>query len=295
MGVVPRLVWHAGLRDQPERFFLGVEPGVSRWLLVQRCFVLYFVLPVLLHPVDHVLLLRLPPLQDPSIIYNAEAKRRAGLRRGSAFAREPARRQKGNMQVRVITMRYQEGLQGFSEDMLQRVTFGKTVLNVSEHFFLHGNVPHLALVLQLGDTPHYENVESYRKRDPNAPNPEDEMTDVQKAAYRALRDWRNETAKIEGRPAYAIARNVQLAELVRAAPKSKAAIREVAGCGEGFVEKYGDKVLAMLAEVETALAVEDSHAEAQRREIVGANDCRAKNVVDVNITDSQECREGEVK
>ena len=149
-------------------------------------------------------------------------------------------------------MRYQEGLQGFSEDLLQKVTFGKTVLNVSEHFFLHGNVPHLTLVLQLGDAPHYDNAESYRKRDPNAPNPEDEMTDAQKAAYRALRDWRNETSKIEGRPAYAIARNIQLAQLVIAAPKSKAAIREVDGCGEAFVEKYGDKVLQLLSELKPA-------------------------------------------
>ena len=66
------------------------------------------------------------------------------------------------MQVRVITMRYQEGLQGLSEDILQKVTFGKSVLSVSEHFFLHGNVPHLTLVLQLGDSPQYENAEGFR-------------------------------------------------------------------------------------------------------------------------------------
>ncbi len=52
------------------------------------------------------------------------------------------------MQIRVITLRYQEGLQGFPEDALRTATFGKTVLGVSEHFFLHGNVPHSALVLQ---------------------------------------------------------------------------------------------------------------------------------------------------
>ena len=36
------------------------------------------------------------------------------------------------MQVRVITMRYQEGLQGFPEDALRAATFGKTVLDVRE-------------------------------------------------------------------------------------------------------------------------------------------------------------------
>ena len=36
------------------------------------------------------------------------------------------------MQVRVVTMRYQEGLQGFPEDALRAATFGKTVLDVRE-------------------------------------------------------------------------------------------------------------------------------------------------------------------
>ena len=39
------------------------------------------------------------------------------------------------MQVRVITMRYQEGLQGFPEDALRAATFGKTVLDVRESAF----------------------------------------------------------------------------------------------------------------------------------------------------------------
>ena len=39
------------------------------------------------------------------------------------------------MQVSVITMRYQEGLQGFPEDALRAATFGKTVLDVRESAF----------------------------------------------------------------------------------------------------------------------------------------------------------------
>ena len=68
------------------------------------------------------------------------------------------------------------------------------------------------------------------------------MTDEQKTCYRALKTWRNETAKAEGRPAYAIARNTQLAELVKAMPNSLSRIKEIDGFGEGFCEKYGKKV-----------------------------------------------------
>ena len=153
------------------------------------------------------------------------------------------------MQVRVITMRYQEGLQGFSEELLQKVTFGKTVLNVSEHFFVHGNVPHLTLVLQIGDAAQYENAAGYRLRSPDAPNPEESLSDKQIAVYRALKTWRNDTAKQEGRPAYAIARNIQLVELVRSAPTTKAEIKEIAGLGNGFCDRYGDKVIGLLSEL----------------------------------------------
>ena len=152
------------------------------------------------------------------------------------------------MQIRVVTLRYNEALQGFPEDVLKVATFGREVLNVSEHFFVHGNVPHLTLVLSLGDSPRYENAGSYRPRDPNALNPEDGLTDEQKTCYRALKTWRNETAKLEGRPAYAIARNTQLAELVKAMPKSRSAIKEIDGLGEGFCEKYGKRVLELMGD-----------------------------------------------
>ena len=54
---------------------------------------------------------------------------------------------------------------------------------------------------------------------------------------------------MEDCPAYAIARNRQLAELVMKAPKTLAALKEIEGCGESFAKQYGDTVLHMLAEV----------------------------------------------
>ncbi len=150
-------------------------------------------------------------------------------------------------------MRYSEGVQGFPEDALRRATFGREVLAVQEHFFTYGNVPHLTLVLTLGDVPgDAAGSGSYKPRDPNAPNPEETLPEECRGLYRALKAWRNETAKAEGRPAYAIARNVQLAELVRAAPKSLAALKEIPGFGDGFCEKYGKAVLSLMAETAPA-------------------------------------------
>ena len=153
------------------------------------------------------------------------------------------------MQIRVITLRYNEAQQGFPEDALKKATFGREVLNVREHFFVHGNVPHLTLVLSLGDAPYYDNAESFKKRDPNAPDPETQIPENTIPFYRALKKWRNDTAKEEGRPAYAIARNTQFVELVKAAPTTLAGLKEVDGFGEAFCEKYGKKVLELIAEM----------------------------------------------
>ena len=70
------------------------------------------------------------------------------------------------MNIRVITLRYSEGLQGFPEDDLAKVVSGSEVLEVRDHFFMHGNVPHLALVLLLGG----DNMKPSSKRLPTAPS-----------------------------------------------------------------------------------------------------------------------------
>lgn len=148
------------------------------------------------------------------------------------------------MDIRVITLRYQEGTQGFPEAALRQATAGREVLEAREHFFTHGNVPHLALVLMLGDGP--SAAEGWRPRDPNAPNPEELVPEDRRAMYRDLKKWRNERAKADGKPAYAIARNIQVAEIVNRAPKTLAELKEIAGIGEAFCRDYGEPVLELV-------------------------------------------------
>ena len=155
------------------------------------------------------------------------------------------------MQVRVITMRYNEAYKGFSEDDLRGATFGREVLSVETHFFMHGNVPHLSLVLTLADRE--EGGEGARARmQTNAERLEEQIPEASRPVYLALKDWRNRTARERGVPAYSIGRNAQLAELVLKAPKTMAAIREIRGFGDAFCREYGEEVLKMLADVKPA-------------------------------------------
>lgn len=149
------------------------------------------------------------------------------------------------MQVRVITLRYSEGLQGFPEEALREATAGREVLEVREHFFVHGGVPHLSLVLLTGDGPGASQKPSTGRseEDPGAQLPE-----ALRPLYRALREWRNEEAKKAGIPSYVIFRNIQLAEICRRLPRSRAALREIDGIGEATCAKYGAAILALIPE-----------------------------------------------
>ncbi|MEI6150169.1 MAG: HRDC domain-containing protein [bacterium] len=163
------------------------------------------------------------------------------------------------MDVRVLTLRYQEGQQGFPEGALRQATAGREVLEVREHFFTHGNVPHVALVLLLGDGAGDDG--GFRSRNPNAPDPEESIPEDRRPVYRDLKRWRNDRAKTDGKPAYAIARNVQLAEIVNKAPKSLAALKEIEGLGEAFCRDYGAAVLELVKTLPEATQDEKPHHE----------------------------------
>lgn len=158
------------------------------------------------------------------------------------------------MQIRVITMRYSEGLQGFPEDALRTATFGREVLSSDHHFFMHGNVPHIAIVLSLADAAGEGSYQggkrgmSYEERKAKAEAEEAKLPEGSRPAFRALKEWRNNLAKAKGWPSYNIARNAQLLEIVRKYPKTLAEMKEIEGCTEKFCTLYGKDIIAMLGE-----------------------------------------------
>ena len=68
------------------------------------------------------------------------------------------------------------------------------------------------------------------------------------ALFAILRDWRKATSEQEGIPVYAVLTNEQLAALATTRPASVAQLREIEGIGDAKASKYGDAVLAVVAE-----------------------------------------------
>ena len=146
---------------------------------------------------------------------------------------------------RIITLRYDDNLAGFPEDALRAATAGREVLSAREHFFMHGGVPHLALVLELGGGAETRRPE---RRPAGAPDVLATVPPDRKRLYLDLKRWRNERAGLDGVPPFVILRNELLAEICRRAPHSLSALKEIPGIGEKTVEKYGAEVVALIPE-----------------------------------------------
>lgn len=84
------------------------------------------------------------------------------------------------------------------------------------------------------------------KRANQTEDPGNSLPDELQPLYRDLRAWRNERAKKDGVPAYAIARNAMVAEICRRRPSSLAGLKEIEGAGEAFCEKYGREILSRI-------------------------------------------------
>lgn len=157
------------------------------------------------------------------------------------------------MHLRVITLRYADTLNGFPEDAVREACAGRELLELREQFFVHGNVPHLLLVLMLGEEPR-----AAVTRQARGPDPGEDLPEHLRGLYRDLRVWRNEQAKAEGIPSYTIMRNVQVAEICRKLPRTAGDLKTIDGIGEATAAKYGEAILGLLASVADAQPPEAS-------------------------------------
>jgi ATP-dependent DNA helicase RecQ len=82
--------------------------------------------------------------------------------------------------------------------------------------------------------------------------PEPSGPPVDEEQFERLREWRFERA--EGKPAYTVASNAVLEDILRASPQSTAALLEIRGIGPSFCEKHGESLLELLASLGAGVA-----------------------------------------
>ena len=120
------------------------------------------------------------------------------------------------MHAKVITLHPDPASGRFDDAELQSFLEDRELLSVSDHFYIHQGQPTLALLLTWRQSPHdrvVRHANSKHHADASA-----DLTDEERPVYEALRRWRNERAKRDGRPAYIYLNNSQIAEVVRQRP-----------------------------------------------------------------------------
>jgi DNA helicase II / ATP-dependent DNA helicase PcrA len=88
-----------------------------------------------------------------------------------------------------------------------------------------------------------------RRRSPRAPSPaRPDLTPADRALMDQLKRWRAATAKTTGVPAFVVFHDRTLEAVAAARPTSPAALLAVPGIGPAKAERYGEEVLALVAD-----------------------------------------------
>ena len=141
-----------------------------------------------------------------------------------------------------VTLRFAPDTGSFDDASFDEFSKGKEVLSVREHFFEHGGLPHLLLCVSWRMT----EAGSARKPKPSEDWKQALRTPEHQDRFDRVRRWRNETAKKEGLPAYAILTNRQAAEVAVLPAPTLGSLQTVDGLGPARAEKWGRSILGAL-------------------------------------------------
>ena len=115
------------------------------------------------------------------------------------------------MNLKVFTLPWSDAAGGFDDAVMERFLERKTVLAVSEHLLQRDGEPAWALLVTYREPP-----DAYAPRlEPRADEVRAALSPPEQALYEALRLWRNERAKRDGRPPFALLTNRQLGDPAR--------------------------------------------------------------------------------
>ncbi len=149
------------------------------------------------------------------------------------------------MKARIVTLPFNAQLGCFDDTVLREFLADKELVDLQDHFFVHGGHPYLTVVLTYhanGEVPSSSAKSGPRRRD----SWRELLEPGDLPLFNTLREWRSQKAKDEGIPPYVICTNRQLAEVVRARPQSLNKLGEIEGFGSAKLSTYGAGLVALL-------------------------------------------------
>ena len=152
------------------------------------------------------------------------------------------------MPFRVFTLQCNEdGV--FDDADLHTFSQEHQVLTCSKDFYFHRNEPKMVVFVEYRPKKKKDFVHKPARMISPSNLTETgklRLTPPQKKIYDALRNWRNQKGRQEGKPLMNILTNAQLEDIVRLMPQSISDFRKISGIGEAKSKNYGEELLVLL-------------------------------------------------
>jgi superfamily II DNA helicase RecQ len=123
----------------------------------------------------------------------------------------------------------------FDEDILNRAIINKHVKAYQASFFQCGGKRYWSVFIE------YDPV-----IEPSRPDESEGLDEAQQLLLSRLKAWRKQRAEQDGLPVFIIATNKELVDIVRNAPATLEALKDIRGFGKGKAGKYGGDITNLI-------------------------------------------------
>lgn len=136
--------------------------------------------------------------------------------------------------IKIITVHYNEKIQGFNDEEINKFCINKVVKSMKYKFVNELELKYWTVFIE------YEELGGVIEKT------EVNLSDADKIFLEKLKIWRKETAKKEGLPVFRIANNKQFEDIINNKPKTLEALKNINGFGKKKVEKYGKDIVEIV-------------------------------------------------
>ena len=134
---------------------------------------------------------------------------------------------------KIVTIPFDEGRRCFLEEELNKFCLNKTIKDYKAEFFQSSKDAYWTIFIEY-ETVLNDNVEDIA------------FTDAQKLLFERLREWRKQKAEEKRFPVYVVCNNSQLTAIVKEAPKTIEALKDINGFGKKKIEDYGKEIISII-------------------------------------------------
>ena len=155
------------------------------------------------------------------------------------------------MEIRVLTLPFSSTLGAFDESGLSQLQDTHQVTSCREACFTVSGQPFLACVVECHARDGAAQAGARACSAPTKTKPQEgtrTRTPQQDAAFERIRAWRKARAEAEGVPPYVLLTNRELGGIIDRMPENKTTLGSIEGIGAAKLRRYGDDLLALIAE-----------------------------------------------